>query len=108
MASRAWKEEVAYLLLHELDAKLSPLGYHVMLQGGRRMVSLELMLYPAIQEKDRGDVSAAMRANDLRFVEKRPLKSPKKFGDMSLREKEVWVHGRGKSERRVELFIQPT
>lgn len=71
------------------------------------MVSLELMLYPAIAEKDRGNISAAMRANDLRLVEKRPLKSPKKFGEMKLREMEVWALGRGKSERRVELFIQP-
>jgi hypothetical protein len=102
-----WKDEIAHLLLRELDAKLSTLGYHVAIPGGRRMVSLELMLYPAIAEKDRGEVSAAMRANDLRFVEKRPLKSPRNFCGMVLGEKEVWAHGRGKSERRVELFIQP-
>lgn len=107
MAFRWWKPEVAHTLLKELDAKLSIIGYHVAIPGGRRMLSLELMMFPAVQGKDRGDVAAAMRANALRFVERRSLSSPKKFGDMKLREIEIWAHGRGKSERRVELFIQP-
>jgi len=96
------------LFLRELDAKLSPLGYHVALPGGKRLVSLELTLYPAIAKKDREDVAAAMRASELRFVERRSLKPPKKFGEMKLREMEVWAHGRGKSERRVELLLQPS
>jgi hypothetical protein len=108
VAFRGWDEEVAHLLLKELDAKLSPLGYHVALPGGRRMASLELMVFPAVAEKDRGGIAAALRASELQLAEKKKsLKRVKKFFGMTLREVEVWTHGRGKSERRIQLFTEP-
>lgn len=106
MAFRGWDLEVAYVLLQELETKLSNLGYHVALPNGRRMATLELFVFPAVQEKDRGEITNAFRSNELHLVEKKSLAKTKKFGQMNFREKEVWGHGRGKSERRVEVFIQ--
>lgn len=107
MAFRGWKPEVAHVLLQELDAKLSPLGYHVAFPNGRRMTtSLEMYVFPSVQEKDRVGITDAIRSNDLRLIEKKSLDRAKKFGLLTFKEKQIWGHGRGKSEKKVEVFIQ--
>lgn len=73
--------------------------------GGRSLNSLELVVYPTVT--DRAVIrSLVQQEPTLQRLGKTTLKTPKKFGELRLKECESWIHGRGKTARRVDVFLQ--
>jgi hypothetical protein len=106
VTTRAWPFEEAGKCVRELDAKLSPIGYHVMMCGpARKTPELELYVYPPVKTEDvEGVLQTTGEVFGWRLRARAKLHKPKTAAGMTFERAAKFEEKKGLAKRHIIVY----